>query len=175
MSITPQDFIKRWGTEEEPLVKVPPQSVRALTIPEDARQFLAKAGLPASAAPFLSFDAVAEGLRPVKDRIRGFKGAAAEYLIIGGDGGGNPIVLDDKGEVRLVDPDAPGGLTFMNSSVAHLAACLLAARAIYDVDDLPRRTLAEMYAKNITQADARAMEPGGYWWSETRMFADDAD
>lgn len=175
MSITPQDFIRRWGTDDEALVKLPTQSPRGLTIPDDARNFLTKAGLPASAAPFLGFEQLGGGLKSVREHLRGASGPAAELPMLGADGSGNPICLAEGGEVVLLDPEKAAGPTFMNSSVAHLAACLLASRAVYEMDGLPHATVAEMYAKNIAQADARAVEPGSFWWSETRMFADEEE
>lgn len=177
MPITPQDFAKKWtSTDEEPLVRLPRTAVKTVKVPDDARAFLTTTGLPRSAAPFLAFDSLAEGLRLVKDIYgRNSSPTVATYSVIGTDGAGNPICLNEQGHVILVDHEDMDTTTFMNSSVQRLAECLLAARAIYDMDDLPRKTLAGMFVKQIQSIDPPAMEEGSFWLAETNMFADDED
>lgn len=176
MPISPQDFTRKWKAgDDEPLVKLPPTAVKAVKVPDDARAFLTTAGLPRSAAPFLGFDALADGLRLIKDIYRGSSGPLVTLPVIGGDGAGNPICLTEIGQVILVEHEDMTTSTFMNSSVQQLAECLLAARTIYEMDDLPRKTLAQMFVKQIETIDAPAMADGSFWKAETAMFADDED
>ena len=176
MPLTVQDFTRKWKSgDDEPLVKLPPTAVKAVKIPDEARAFLTAAGLPRSAAPFLGFGAMGEGLRLVKDLSRRADPSVANLAIIGGDGAGNPICVSEQGQVLLVEHEDMTTSTFMNSTVQQLAECLLAARTIYEMDDIPRKTLATMFVSQIEKIDPPAMVEGAFWKSETAMFADDED
>jgi hypothetical protein len=175
--LTPSEFVERWRAEvaarsrlpdDERLVTAPPESLGAganARLPDDTRRFLAEAGLPASCAPCLTFDEVGRGLPGIADvfspgRWSGEERARVEhYRMIGSDGAGNPLCVDARdGRVFLVDHEDHFRTTqFMNTSVAHLAECLLAFHTAAPAD---RR-------QALRRVDALAVDDGAFWSYET--------
>jgi len=52
--LSPDEFMSRWGTDH-PLVRFSEDAVEQLPLAKEDKEFLTVAGLPDSAAPFLSF------------------------------------------------------------------------------------------------------------------------
>lgn len=143
--LKPETFVTRWQQEvvaNEPelirddfLLTVCSPDVPILKeIPADSARFLVEAGLPSSCAPFLSFDEVGKGLRPLISvwRLEGASGVDTQFLsryhTLGSDGAGNPICIDieEPGKVFMVDhDDAFRSRRLVASSVQQLAEALL--------------------------------------------------
>ena len=183
--ITPKEFAARWQAEvvealEAPdevkdqlredlkLVTPPPERLTALRIPEDARQFLAEAGLPKSCGPFLTFEEVAQGLPRLWEVYSPGQWTARElvpmepYLMLGSEGAGDPICLDERdGRVVLLDHEIHFRevRAFVNCSLPQLAESLL----IYET--VP----AESRSEELRRIDPPAVEKGAFWWHETRL------
>ena len=116
----PSDFVRRWESylartglgAKFSLARLPSGDGR---IPAAAPRFLTEAGLPGGAG--FRFHHLAAGLRPVHERY-GRPGDWSEpdrrrlapFLVLGSDGGGDPVCLDtgDRGE-RVVFLDHEGG------------------------------------------------------------------
>jgi len=189
--IEPSTFAARWQHLPQPsdwpeglagpgdllaLVKADEQAVQDKILSSEAKHFLVAGGLPKSAAPFLSFEDVAKGL----PRIWQVYGTATPqfwkdedrqrlqwFCIIGSDGAGNPICLDeqDKGRVVLLDhEDNFRTITFMNSGVPELAECLLAFR------DTPNQAQLIQELQRIDPACTRA---GCFWQIEASNIEED--
>ncbi len=179
--ITPQEFSARWQAEvvsRDPvpdsvkLLRATAHSLASARLPDATRRFLIEAGLPQSCAPFLCFGEVGEGLPRVWDvyaprpQWRPEEKIGLEYyLMIGSEGSGNPICLDERnGSVvmldheLLFDPKAREKRTvFVNSGIPELAECLL----LFETS-APRARLAA-----LGQADPPAVRKGAFWFSET--------
>lgn len=129
--------------------------------------------LPEAAAPCLSFSKAA---RPAhiyevfgsrsnwsdEDRSR-----LAPFLVIGSDGAGNPIcVEEDTGSVILLDhEDNFRTRQFVNSSVRQLGECLLAYMGEKD---------AIRFKAALTSIDAEALRDGSFWAYELAGIGHDS-
>jgi HEAT repeat protein len=153
--------------------------VEQLAIADEDREFLVEAGLPNSAAPFLSFDAPKSGeLRTVADTY-GRPDKFRRYRIIGSDGSGNPIVIDEekKGEVVCLDHEEKFERTLINKSIRQLAESLLVYRSMVQgltaaggKDALSRGIpvkVRQQLHRDLKKIDPAAMKTGGFWPEET--------
>jgi hypothetical protein len=142
--MSPAEFVQAWlaGASEydEGLVTAAPEALATVDIPESAKTFLTEAGLPDAAAPYLSFQELQNErlLTLAAAHDRAHDEAAHTVYCIGGNGSGDPIGVNAAGQVWVFNHDADFDRTFVNSSVAQLAACLLAYRQL--VADIVRGT-----------------------------------
>ena len=65
--ITADAFMAEWTIEGDELVQYPEAAIQQIPIPQQDALFLVKAGLPASAAPFLSFETTRATLKSVRE------------------------------------------------------------------------------------------------------------
>jgi|ERR1043166_984069 hypothetical protein len=189
-TFTPTNFKSRWLAEvvrNDPL----PDDVQLITaaaprladtrLPESARQFLAEAGLPKSCAPCLTFEEVGKGLPRIWELYSPTEWNAEEkrpvehYLMIGGDGCGSPVCVDERdGRVVVVDHELfsdperlAARIQLVNSSIPLLAEALLIVNA------LPMR----MRRDALLILDPPALTKGSFWSYESNITAhpDDLD
>ena len=176
---SPKDFVAGWG-QNDPLIQFPRELLERLTLSDEDKEFLAEAGLPASAAPFLSFSAPKSGELPTVAGQWGQPDAFRRYRIIGSDGSGNPIAVDEAGdgEVVCLDHDDKFARTLINTTVRQLAESLLAYRdTIREMAAKPRKGAAEgvvippqarkQLHQRLKKIDPAAMKPGCFWPEET--------
>jgi hypothetical protein len=120
-------------------------------LPEAARQFLATAGLPAQAAPYLDFAQLRNKPLTTLAEFAGPRAESAHRIyLIGGTGSGDPLGIDAAGLIWEYNHDQDLAPMFVNSSVAQLAACLLAYRQL--VADTVRARgnyLAAVLSRNV--------------------------
>ena len=172
--LTPSQFVERWQAEvvarsalpeDLRLVTAPPERIHALALPDDTRRLLTEAGLPESCAPFLGFKDVGRGLPRIGEVYSPGQWTDEEksrfdhFRMIGSDGAGNPLCVDVRDwRVFLVDHEDRFRTTqFMNSSVPHLAECLLAFQTAPKTD---RR-------EALRRVDAPAVDESAFWFYET--------
>ena len=124
--LSPKDFVDQWEQVDETLVRFPMKALKSLSISEADKTFLSQAGLPESAAPFLSFSAPDSGELPTVAALWNLAEAFAAFREIGSDGAGNSIALDENknGEVVLIDHDNDFARILVNKSVSQLAESL---------------------------------------------------
>lgn len=183
--ITPDEFTTRWEQGEQESARIEAHYVPSLLskaeawmledkpISAEVKQFLIQAGLPRSAAPFLTFEHVEEGLPPIWNMWGSIEGWSEKdilrlqrYYLIGQDGGGNAVCIDteNKGYVVLLDhEDNFRTSQFVNSSVFHLAECLLSYR-----DRMNDRMNTEQVKKEFERIDADAIGEGNFWSYEIK-------
>jgi hypothetical protein len=174
--LSPKDFVARWIKDSERLVSLPKQAVDGLALAAEDKVFLAQAGLPADAAPFLSFEAPATGELPTVAEQWGLASAFQRYRVIGTDGSGNPIALDQQqqGEVVCLDHENQFARVRMNTSVRQLAESLLAYRKLVEdsraefgpdafLDGKTSAAAREALRQRLTVIDPAAMQPGCFW------------
>ena len=143
----PEVFKEAWGEDSlSLLVAYDSLSLKELPISERSKAFLSRAGLPNSCAPFLGFNEkiYSESLRNIKEVLALQNDDFIHHYVIGsGDGeiiyldsqDGDKIKMMDVAYAHRVDSRNTSAVhpayipqKFMNSSVAHLAHCLLIYR-----------------------------------------------
>lgn len=167
------NFKNQWNqvSDAPDLMPFDEESVATIKISDEQKRFLVEIGLPESCAPFLGFDG----------KVTHFiaeLGIPDSIHIIGGDGGGNAICIDESrnGIIVLFDHDCDMSEQFVNSSVLHLADTLLAFRAAiratrdamgddaYLSDGLSDDACARFF-EVLAEKDPPAVEPGSFWHS----------
>jgi SUKH-4 immunity protein len=177
--LSPKEFVARWGKGDVPLIRFPKKAVEALSLSEDDKAFLTQAGLPVDAAPFLTFDAPGSGQLPTVAEQWNQPKAFAAYRVIGSEGSGNPIALDENnnGEVVLLDHENKFSAILMNKSVGQLAESLLAYRKLVIesqkelgedafLDGKTSLAARKGLRQDLAKIDAAAMKAGCFWHGE---------
>jgi hypothetical protein len=182
--ITPEKFREIWTGDEDQLVKYPANAVASLSILEEDKSFLVNAGLPDSAAPFLSFAVYCDtGLLVSASKHCNLPESFSCYRVIGFTGTGDPICIDesDKGSVVCLNHDKDFEKIFMSSSVIHFAEALLAYRHFvnetikengedaYLDGDIPDG-LKKWIVNEIQKIDAPSMDKGCFWRDNLDMY-----
>jgi hypothetical protein len=166
-------FKAAWEMGDDRLCRFAPEGMASAPVPDETRAFLQVAGLPAEAAPFLSFEPGDLSWLQADDLVPDL----ASYLAIGSDGEGSPFVVDGSGIVWLIDHEAPSRRSYVNSSVHLLAECLLAYREVVVetitiggedafLDERVPEALIGSLAARIETADASALGAGTFWQGE---------
>jgi len=175
--MTPDEFRRLWRpTGDSRLMLYPAGALADVLVPDATKQFLSQVGLPNSAAPFLSFGCSKSGtLSRVSEKWR--QGPAFDrYRIIGRNGRGDPIALDERAEGAVVylNHDDRFARVLVNSSVPRLAECLLAYRDLVNEtiraggEDayLDRRIPTDVlrtFRDRLSRIDPVAVEEGCMW------------
>ena len=175
--IGPEEFARRWAQEESSaLVRIGREATAEWNIAEDSAQFLAEAGLPVEAAPFLAFGQAGR-LWEVWDFGQDTDYARElfpQYIQIGTDGSGNAVCIDEEhnGIVVLLDRDFGfQAISFVNSSVQQLAECLLVYRTALDEQRLyGGEGLAGLIGQEFMRIDSRAMGRECFWHREVLLL-----
>ena len=177
--LTAKDFIARWGQDADPLTPFPKKCVERLALAEEDKAFLVQAGLPEEAAPFLAFDVPPSGELPTVaeqwDQPQEFR----NYRVIGADGSGNPIALDEsrRGEVVCLDHKNRFARILMNQSIRQLAESLLAYRKLVEdtqaesgedafLDGKISAAARQELRRELTRIDPAAIKPDCFWHGE---------
>lgn len=157
--------------DDSKLVTAVPAILESPSFPFDAARFLVEVGLPRSCAPFLSFEAVAQGPLPLVEHYGANQfcpsdsSRLAQFYVLGSDGAGNPLCLDCSrgGEiVRLDHDDHFQTRTLVASNVATLAEALLVVHTIPHPD----------FVEHLRAFDPRAAEESAFLPTEVRMLSD---
>lgn len=122
--INANDFKNRWNAEIYPLIEYNKERIAKLEIPIESKEFLVEAGLPESAAPFLSFESIDGGaLLSLKEKYNVDENA--ENIFIGFTGEGDIITLENEsGKVIIINHETSEKV-YLNNSVPQLAESLL--------------------------------------------------
>jgi hypothetical protein len=182
LMISPSAFLKKWGRRG--LVCFSKAALEDLSIPADAKSFLAKAGLPKSTAPFLTFESHGRHVPTVGEVYTGAR-TAAHFRMIGSDGADSPICLDEKrrGAVCLLEDALRPVL--INSSVAQLAESLLVYRNFVDTvreeggktalmdGNLSAAAVADL-ERALVAVDRTARGARTFWGAEIRRLKQEA-
>ncbi len=178
--ITPQEFKERWEKiPDDRLVAFPESSLSDVPLGSDARALLIEAGLPAEAAPFLDFGPPKSGTLERVSAVWHQPSAFDRYRIIGGNGSGDPVCLDETtaGEVVYLNHDNRFKRVLMASSVFSLAECLLQLRDVVaqaggDTEQVPQEQYSGLLAR-FRSIDPATSGKGGFWERELGSFQPD--
>ncbi|MBB4636886.1 SUKH-4 family immunity protein [Longimicrobium terrae] len=176
--LTPAEFELAWGDDLIPLVAFPEDHLRDAAVSEENRRFLAEAGLPEDAAPFLSFGPPPEDARTLPE-MWGLPAEYAKYTVIGGNGSGDPIVVMPDGAVACLNHDDGMAEMYINRNVPVLAETLLRFRNLIAEaqriggpgaywDAAVPAGLQREFRDFLFAADPRACEPDTLWGAEMR-------
>jgi len=181
--LAPKDFVARWVKGSDRLVCFSTKSVDPLALAAEDKAFLVQAGLPADAAPFLTFDAPKSAdLQTVAEQW-GRENEFQRYRVIGSDGSGNPIALDEnhQGEVVCLDHENRFARVLMNTSIRQMAESLLAYRKLVEdsqaafgpdafLDGKTSAAAREELRQGLTAIDPAAMQPGCFWHGQLQTL-----
>ncbi len=154
--MTALEFKEKWILEEDDewsaLKIFPKNQVDNLDIDDFDKQFLYLSGLPYSCIPFISFgkfeDTKLEKLVDKYDLDDSFD----ELYIIGSDGSGDPICVQDKtGEVFILNHDNDFDEMFMSSSLHQMAEFIFLVREGYSA-------ITEKYGVDAAWNEGEAMD-----------------
>ncbi len=138
-----------------------------------------EAGLPSDAAPYLSFQRPDSGELPTLADEWHQPQQFRCYRLIGFDGSGNPIALDEsrQGEVVCLDHENRFARIFINKSIRQLAESLLAYRQMVQdaqaeigedawLEGRVPAAARHQLRQELARIDAHAMQPGCFWYKE---------
>ncbi len=177
------DFKREWTAAGDTLIAFTPESLQSITLPDTSTDFLVKAGLPDSAAPFLDFHG--HGTRRLQPASAAYSiGSEFErFRCIGTNDSGDPICIDSEsnGAVVLLFHDDNFRVVLMNSSVEQLAESLLAFRKLVDATcelngedafldgDIPRH-LIEILSEELATIDPDCVLERSFWSTELKSL-----
>lgn len=155
--MTSLEFRDRWADRLE---TYPLSALQGIAIPEDPRSFLLHVGLPNTVSTVCQLD------DPAYNR----------YRVIGFNGSGDPICLDEReaGEVVYLNHDDHCRRIFINKTVLQLAESLLTFRQFiretqirggadaYLDGDIPA-DLREWVEYELRRVDQHAFQPDSFW------------
>jgi SUKH-4 immunity protein len=176
-SITPDDFRIAWTEQGETLVRYSKDALSGVPIPDDAVQFLARAGLPDQAAPFLTFRAPISGPLQSAASMFGLSRRLEDRFAIGSNGSGDPIVVSIDGVVSSLNHDANFGACYINASISLLASTLLQFRGLVslvertigpdaNLDGIVPLAIQEDFKAFLQMYDPAALAAGAFWREE---------
>jgi len=186
--LTADQFRRRWCDDnEEVLIVFPASALEAVDITEGTRTFLAVAGLPIDAAPFLSFSAPPTSRWPTAADEWPLSDDYHRYRVIGFNDSGDPLCLDTVagGAVVYLNHDDKFRRVLVNSDVTTLGESLLTFRQLvreaqrrngvdaYIDGDVPRDVL-EWCRAEIRRIDEAAMSGECDWPMELDSMLTDA-
>jgi len=170
--MSPQAIAAYWHTLGDPLVAYAPQALAHLGLAPATQDLLATVGLPRDTAPYLSFD---DSLKRVSTTYN-LPSAFAQFVQLGTDGLGNPIVLNTSlnAYVEWLDHDDRFATHYINCSLQAFMASLVAYRRF--IEDLLATRGEDAYLdadftneqltilqQHLTEADAQALAEDGFW------------
>ncbi len=170
--ITPQQFKQRWeSVAGDHLVAFPMSSLSDVRVRSEVVAFLTEAGLPKDAAPFLNFEPPKTGTLERASRVWHQPSTFDRYRIVGGNGSGDPVCLDEEasGQIVYLNHDNRFQRVLMASSVFTLAECLIEFRDILagagHIDSVTTEQYAALLAR-LRDIDPASCGAGGYWEQE---------
>jgi hypothetical protein len=189
--MTTQEIKTNWNNLKEKTNPLLSKDINLFGLSDQTVAFFKQCGLPSQSAPFLSFVDNSNRELDTINRISNLYELPKEfdsYINIGGDGGGNPIVINTKKNdiIELLDHEqdfAP--MDFMNTNVLSLSACLIAYRtfvntvietngssAFLNADFTDRQF--EALKNSLINADKESAQ-NGFWAMELDMLLSNRD
>ncbi|PWV49126.1 SUKH-4 family immunity protein [Chitinophaga sp. S165] len=137
--MSPKEFKKNWNAPAEPLRQISGNRLAAFNLHDDTRIFLAFAGLPAYAAPYLSFsedsDDEVYGINNLvdifeTDETDGDRNDPGKYVVIGSCRDGDLIAIKTTEGDKIFELDHEDHFTpaYFNVSIEALADFLIIYR-----------------------------------------------
>jgi SUKH-4 immunity protein len=184
-AMTPDDFRFAWAEHGDALVKYSKNALSGVPIPDEALQFLARAGLPDQAAPFLTFRAPISGPLQSAATMFGLSSRLDDRFVIGSNGSGDPIVVSIDGVVSSLNHDANFGTCYINASVSLLASTLLQFRGLVslvertigpdaNLDGIVPLAIQDHFKSFLQMHDPAALAARAFWREEIADWSNPA-
>jgi hypothetical protein len=177
--MTADEFAEAWEDGDNQLARWPETELVGLDLPLSTKEFLVGWGLPESAAPFLSF--VTRSTEQPTMQVD-----TEQFVVIGSNGSGDPVVLSVAGEVFYLNHDNNVSKHYINKDVQTLATVLLAYRSLIRQaqeqrgpdawldGDVPKE-MAAAFSDMVANVDPRALEIGSMWHEEVDSLRAELD
>lgn len=186
--MTDSEFRTAWLNKDDNLRSITLETLGNFNLDDTTKDFLFTSGLPAEAAPFLSFvgDTHLSKYDSINLLTNWFDFLEREkykkFIVIGSDGSGDIIAInsEDKYKVEWLDHEDYFSTRFMNTSLRHLALCLLAYRNFIQkinietgentyIESNFTDTQYKSLLDSIKQIDENAVK-GGFWKNELEIL-----
>ena len=173
--MSPQEIAAYWHTQGEALTTYSPELLAGWGLELATMDLLSTVGLPADAAPYLSFDA---SVARVSTKF-GLGPEFVHFAQFGSDGAGNPIVLNTAAHdrVELLDHENGFASQYVNRSLHAFAGSLVAYRrfvedllatrgedAYFDADFTDNQLAA--LQQSLAKEDEQGVAAQGFWHQE---------
>lgn len=175
------EFKKRWNKDVFPLNKYIPSKVEQLKIDEKNKAFLLIAGLPDSAAPFLTFEKDEKGGLSKLNELYKIEGIYGQYVYLGYKASGDFVVLNESdGKIICIDHETFEE-QYINNSIIQMAESLLEyadfinrikqvnGRRAYLNREAPIEEL-EMIKNKLLNIDKDVFQNKSFWEEEMEQF-----
>lgn len=186
---TPEEFKHHWSlVSSKELITYTYEETANTPLQKSTKDFLAIAGLPESASPFLSFNQKIyhNDLINLKDHLELIGNSFVNYYTIGGADNveicvdtnheDRIVMLDidyiwevDSGELPIY-PEEECPIRFMNSSISRLAECLCGFQRFLGNKEVSRSRVEYLQAA-LEEIDPPCIEEKAFWWWETQYDA----
>ncbi len=182
----PEDFKHIWITQEDKLNPISINRLNGLGLSETSIEFLKTAGLPVSAAPFLSFvkdsDDIYEGINKLTKVYDFLEPEFDKFIVIGTCNDGDPIVIntENNDQIEHLDHEDYFSSRQFNTNISALAGSLIAYRnfvslliaekgedAYFDSNFTDKEF--EKLKLDLKMADSKIMENNGFWAEQIEM------
>lgn len=178
--MSPEEFKNTWNKADDTLHPFCLETLQDLNLNPATIGFLTMAGLPADAAPFLSFvQDKAELYNSIGKLTRYYNFLPpefAKYVVIGHTADGDVIAIDTENEdqVAYLDHEDNFSSRFFNTNINALAGCLVVYRSFEQTVTLEHGENAwiesvftdeqfETLKQGLIAADSRALVEDGFW------------
>ena len=182
----PEEFKHKWPSDEDKLNPISPIRLDGLGLSEMSIEFLKTAGLPDSAAPFLSFvkdsDDVYKGIQKLTSIYEELESEFEKYIVIGSCNDGDPIVINtaNNDKIEHLDHEDYFSSRQFNSNIYTLADSLVVYTnfvsmlidkkgedAYFDSDFTDEEF--QKLKSDLIVADSEIMENNGFWAEQIEM------
>ena len=188
--ISPEELKKSWKKKYTNFITYPLETLKNVNIINTDKIFLCEIGLPESCAPYLRFlNYDKGGMSQVlnfldKENIdEDDIDELSNMLLLGMTGSGELIAIDTgSNEIVCIDHE-DGSISFMNSSINHLAESILSYHkflgsiqnrydALVDVNEMATEEDIELLKNSFQNIDKDAIEEDSFWAIEIENFKD---
>ncbi|WP_036153804.1 SUKH-4 family immunity protein [Maribacter forsetii] len=182
----PEEFKDIWTSEEDILNPINANRLNGLGLSETSIEFLKIAGLPRSAAPFLSFvtdsDDIYKGIKKLTNVYDFLEPKFDKYIVIGDCNDGDPIVINTEknDQIEHLDHEDYFSSRLFNSDISSMTDCLIAYRNFVErvqkengenafMNSNFSDELFEKLKSDLNLADSKIMENNGFWAEQIEM------
>ena len=177
--MTVEQFRILWEADEH-LSKFSKEDLAKFNLNDATASFLSIAGLPSSAAPFLTFVQTGgdkfNSICKLRELYDFLEQEFDKYVYIGYDGSGNPIVINtsNNDKIEWLDHEDMFSSNYFNSSINALGSCLIAQMAFIETVNKENGNDAyfnsdftdsqfEKFRNDIETADLQCLIEEGFW------------
>ena len=181
-----EEFKQIWTSKDDNLNPISIDRLNGLGLSEKSIEFLKNAGLPKSAAPFLSFatdsDDIYKGIHKLTEFYEFLEPEFQKYIVIGDCNDGDHIVIniENNDQIEHLDHEDYFSSRPFNTNIYKLAESLVAYRNFVERVQKENGEDAFMNSdftneqfdilkSDLNAADSKIMENNGFWAEQIEM------